>query len=177
MSERSSIDELLEQLDEEKRNRTIKLRTLLLSRLPHVIEIVDARHKGLSYHYEWKGIQPICNISLNNFGYRLHFFKGHYFPGSKRLLEGKEGKYRHVNITDTALVESEEFEKLVRNAYKAYKQRMARRRRLRAEAILSKRRTAREWAAYRVEKLSKKTHLMPKEAQKLRESKWLLNLS
>ena len=101
------------------------LRKFLFKNLPGISEQLDlsARIIGYSYSAGYKGM--ICTIILSQKGIKLGFNKGSELPDPKKLLAGSGKVHKYVEIKSEKDLNSPALKTLLKEAIKAYKQRMS----------------------------------------------------
>jgi hypothetical protein len=114
----------LSQYDETVFNNAIQLREVLLANLPGIIEQVDLPAKMIAYCYGQKYMEMICMLIPSKKGLKLSFYQGPTLPDPENLLEGKGKLTRYAEIRSEQQVYSKAIAALIKNAFKAYKDRM-----------------------------------------------------
>jgi hypothetical protein len=80
--------EFLSNYDERVNSLALKLREIVLSNLPNIIEQVDIPAKMIAYCYGQKYIDLICVIIPSKKGVKLGFNRGVELADTMKLLEG-----------------------------------------------------------------------------------------
>lgn len=119
-----SIDVFLSQYDEQVYNNALKLREVLLIKLPGIIEQLDLPAKMIAYCYGQKYIDMICTIIPSKKGLKLGFYKGADLPDPDHILEGTAKLSRYVEIKSDKQIHSAAIKQLIEKALLAYGERM-----------------------------------------------------
>lgn len=117
------VNNFLSRYSDEVHTNALKLRELLLSTLPNVIEQVDLPAKMIAYCYGQKYSDMICVVIPSKKGLKLGFSRGVELPDPDKLLEGTGKISRYVVITLEKQIKSAAIKKLVINAFELYSQR------------------------------------------------------
>lgn len=117
--------EFLSQYPEAICARALRLRDVLLTSLPGIIEEVDLPAKIVGYMYGRKYAETVCVIIPSKKGLKLGFYKGNELPDPQGLLEGTGKISRYVVMDSDAMVTSPELKQLIAEALAACKERMA----------------------------------------------------
>ena len=118
-----NINNFLSNYSDEVRTNAQKLREMLLSTLPDIIEQVDLPAKMIAYCYGQKYSDMICVVIPSKKGLKLGFSRGVELPDPDKLLEGTGKISRYVVITSEKQIKSAAIKKLVINAFELYSQR------------------------------------------------------
>ena len=124
MTVNKEIDLFLSQYDEQVFEKALKLREVLFSNLPGIVEQVDIPAKMIAYCYGQKYSEMICTIIPSKKGVKLGFYKGTDLPDPDKLLEGTGKISRYIDIKSIEQVKSASLMNLIKNALTAYRQRM-----------------------------------------------------
>jgi hypothetical protein len=124
MTKNEKIDAFLSQYDERVFSNALKLREVVLSNLPDIIEQIDVPAKMIAYCYGQKYSELICTIIPSKKGLKLGFNKGNELPDPNGLLKGTGKISRYIEIKSDKEIKSAAFEKLLASALKAYKDRL-----------------------------------------------------
>jgi hypothetical protein len=103
----------------------IRLRKLLLSNLPDIIEQVDLPARMVAYCYGQKYAELICTLIPSKKGLKLGFNRGPELPDPEGILKGTGKISRYVEIKSEKQINSPALKNLVADALAAYQQRMA----------------------------------------------------
>jgi len=101
------------------------LRSLIFNMHPGIIEQVDMPAKMIAYCYGQKYAELICTIIPSKKGLKLGFNRGVDLPDPDHLLKGTGKISRYVEIRSAQQISSAAIKKLLKEALKAYKKRMA----------------------------------------------------
>jgi len=123
MDMQDNINNFLSNYSDEVRTNAQKLREMLLSTLPDIIEQVDLPAKMIAYCYGQKYSDMICVVIPSKKGLKLGFSRGVELPDPDKLLEGTGKISRYVVITSEKQIKSAAIKKLVINAFELYSQR------------------------------------------------------
>jgi len=123
MDMQDNINNFLSNYSDEVRTNAQKLREMLLSALPDIIEQVDLPAKMIAYCYGQKYSDMICVVIPSKKGLKLGFSRGVELPDPDKLLEGTGKISRYVVITSEKQIKSAAIKKLVINAFELYSQR------------------------------------------------------
>ena len=125
MSVDPKVDAFLSQYDEQVYDNALRLREVILTNLPEIIEQIDLPARMIAYCYGQKYIEMICTIIPSKKGLKLGFYKGADLFDPERLLEGTGKNSRYINIQSKEQVNSSAVNALIERALAAYKQRMS----------------------------------------------------
>ena len=106
MTQNEKIDSFLSQYDEQVFSNALKLRQLLLTNLPEVIEQIDIPARMIAYCYGQRYIDMICAIIPSKKGIKLGFYKGNELPDPSGLLKGTGKISRYVEIKSEKEIKS-----------------------------------------------------------------------
>ena len=106
--------------DEKIVSRILKLREVVLSNLPEIIEQLDLPARMIAYSYGAKKRDLICVIIPSKKGVKLGFNRGVELSGSHGLLKGNGKISRYVEIDSDELVNSKDIKELIDNALILY---------------------------------------------------------
>ena len=123
MTENKSIDHFLSNYNEQVFTNALKLREVILSILPDVIEQLDLSAKMIAYCYGQKYSELICVIIPSKKGLKLGFNRGTELPDPEKLLEGTGKISRYVVIKSEEQIKSKAIKNLLKEGLKAYKKR------------------------------------------------------
>lgn len=101
----------------------LRLRQVISSNLPDIIEQVDLPAKMIAYIYGQKYSEMVCTIIPSKKGIKLGFNRGLDLPDPDHLFKGTGKISRYVQIKTEEQIESSSIKILIGNALKAYKQR------------------------------------------------------
>jgi hypothetical protein len=121
MSVDPKVDAFLSQYDD----NALRLREVILTNLPEIIEQIDLPARMIAYCYGQTYIEMICTIIPSKKGLKLGFYKGADLFDPERLLEGTGKNSRYINIQSKEQVNSSAVNALIERALAAYKQRMS----------------------------------------------------
>ncbi len=124
MTADKKIDAFLSQYDEQVFINALKLREVIISTLPDIIEQLDLPAKMIAYCYGQKYSDLICVIIPSKKGLKLGFNRGSELPDPDKLLEGKGKISRYVLIQSDEQIHSSAIKKLLSTALTVYRQRM-----------------------------------------------------
>ncbi len=110
------------QYDNHVHTNALKLREMLLSNLPGIIEQIDASAKMVAYCYGQKYSALICVIIPSKKGLKLGFNRGAELPDPDNLLEGAGKISRYVQIRTSEQISSVQMKRLIESASALYKQ-------------------------------------------------------
>lgn len=110
----------LSNYDESVNSLALKLRQVLLSTLPDIIEQVDIPAKMIAYCYGQKYIDLICVIIPSKKGLKLGFNRGTELHDPLNLLEGNGKISRYVPIKSEEQIDSAGIKELLDEAIKIY---------------------------------------------------------
>ena len=125
MSVDPKVDAFLSQYDEQVYDNALRLREVILTNLPEIIEQIDLPARMIAYCYGQTYIEMICTIIPSKKGLKLGFYKGADLFDPERLLEGTGKNSRYINIQSKEQVNSSAVNALIERALAAYKQRMS----------------------------------------------------
>lgn len=103
-------------------SNALKLREMLISNLPGIIEQIDISAKMVAYCYGQIYSELICVIIPSKKGLKLGFNRGTELPDPDNLLEGKGKISRYVQISTSEQIQSLQMERLIQSALALYKQ-------------------------------------------------------
>jgi hypothetical protein len=103
----------------------IRLRKLLLSNLPDIIEQVDLPARMVAYCYGQKYAELICTLIPSKKGLKLGFNRGPELPDPEGILKGTGKISRYVEIKSEKQINSPALKNLLADALTAYQRRMA----------------------------------------------------
>ena len=121
MSIDPKVNAFLSQYDD----NALRLREVILTNLPEIIEQIDLPARMIAYCYGQTYIEMICTIIPSKKGLKLGFYKGADLFDPERLLEGTGKNSRYINIQSKEQVNSSAVNALIERALAAYKQRMS----------------------------------------------------
>lgn len=101
----------------------MKLRDLLLKKLPGIIEDIDIPTRMIAYSYGRKYSELICVIIPSKKGLKLGFNRGTELPDPGHILAGKGKISRYVEIKTGEQISSPALKNLIAAALKAYEKR------------------------------------------------------
>jgi len=110
--------------DEQVMTNAMKLRELLLKKLPGIIEEIDLPARMIGYSYGRKYTELICVIIPSKKGLKLGFNRGTELPDPDHLLEGTGKISRYVVIKEKPQISSVALKNLIGSALTAYKKRI-----------------------------------------------------
>jgi hypothetical protein len=119
-----NVEGFLSQYDETVSRYALKLREVLLTNLPDIIEQVDIPARMIAYSYGKRYVEMICTIIPSKKRLKLGFYKGPDLPDPRGILEGEGKISRYVVVNSDKLIHSSAIKKLLSSALAAYKQRM-----------------------------------------------------
>jgi hypothetical protein len=114
----------LSNYDEKVNSLALKLRQLLLSNLPEIIEQVDIPAKMIAYCYGQKYIDLICLIIPSKKGLKLGFNRGTELHDPLNLLEGNGKISRYVPIISEEQIDSIAIKDLLNEALNIYQRKL-----------------------------------------------------
>jgi hypothetical protein len=112
------------QYDEQVYDNAVRLRDVLLTNLPGIIEQIDQPARMIAYCFGQKYIEMICMLIPSKKGLKLSFNQGPALPDPHHLLEGKAKLTRYVEITSGKQINSTALKQLIKSSLAAYKERM-----------------------------------------------------
>ncbi|HAO47074.1 MAG TPA: DUF1801 domain-containing protein [Ferruginibacter sp.] len=118
------FDDFMGTYDEPVFRTALQLRTLLLAKLPEIIEQVDMPAKMVAYCYGQKYTEMICMMIPSKKGLKLSFYKGVDLDDPDALLQGKGKITRYLEIKPGLPLNKPVIEKFLAKAWKLYRQRM-----------------------------------------------------
>jgi hypothetical protein len=122
MATTEEIEIFLSQYNEQVYAHALKVRNILLAKLPGIIEQIDLPAKMIAYCYGQKYSELICVIIPSKKGLKLGFNRGTQLPDPDMLLEGTGRISRYVPIQSMEQINSKPLEELIDSALSAYKQ-------------------------------------------------------
>jgi hypothetical protein len=120
-----TIDAFLSRYDDQVFTHALKLREVVIAALPDITEQLDIPAKMIAYCYGQKYAELICVIIPSKKGLKLGFNRGTELPDPNGLLKGTGKISRYVEINSGKEIKAAGLKKLLSNALKLYKQRMA----------------------------------------------------
>ena len=102
-----------------------RVRRLLLTTLPKVIETPDPQARVIGYGYGPKYRDTVAVIILSKKGVKLGLVEGAHLPDPDGLLAGEGKTHRHIAFTDESEVGRPAVKALLRAALAAWKVRAA----------------------------------------------------
>ncbi len=118
------VEAFLSQYDEKVYANALKLREVLFSILPDIIEQLDISARMVAYCYGQKYLEMICTIIPSKKGLKLGFYKGPDLPDPDNLLKGTGKISRYVEIKSDKQINSIALKQLIENALMAYRERI-----------------------------------------------------
>ena len=125
MMANKKINTFLSSYNEEVFNHALKLREVILAKLPGISEQVDLPARMIAYCFGQKYAEMICTIIPSEKGLKLGFYKGNELPDPDGLLQGNGKISRYVEIKSEKEIKSAALKRLLAEGFKAYKERMA----------------------------------------------------
>ena len=116
-----AIEIFLSGYDKEVFKNALKLRELLFSILPGVIEQIDIPARMIAYCYGQKYADMICTIIPSKKGLKLGFYKGVDLPDPTHILQGTGKISRYVEIKSAEQVQANDTRQLLDKALEAYR--------------------------------------------------------
>jgi len=123
MTFNQDIDQFLCQYDKQVDNHAQKLRVLLKSLLPGIIEQVDLPAKMVAYSYGTKYADMICVLIPSKKGLKLGFSWGVDLKDPGGWLQGSGKISRYVEINSDHQINSPVMQGLILNALEFYQHR------------------------------------------------------
>ncbi len=120
----NAVDAFLSNYGEDVHLRALKLRVLLLAKLPGIAEQLDLPARMIGYCYGQKYAELVCVIFPSKKGLKLGFNGGSSLPDPDGLLEGSGKISRYVTIVSDQQVRSPALKKLLVSALHAYRERV-----------------------------------------------------
>lgn len=117
----------LARYDQQIYTNALKLREVVLNVLPGVIEQIDISAKMVIYCYGRKYSEMVCMIIPSKKRLKLAFYKGAGLPDPDHLLEGRGQFSRYVHIKTKEQITSAALQKLLEDAFTAYRLRITKR--------------------------------------------------
>ncbi len=121
----SAVMQLLGALPPSTRSLTLAVRDLVLSALPDVGELPDAKARVIGYGYGPGYRDLVATIILSKSGVKLGLTRGASLRDPSRLLQGAGKVHRYIAFTDTADVRHPAVKALLRAGLAAWRQRSA----------------------------------------------------
>jgi len=124
MSEDKKVNAFLSQYDLNIYNKALRLRQIIFTNLPGIIEQIDLPARMIAYCYGQKYIEMICTIIPSKKELKLGFYKGADLPDPDSLLEETGKISRYVKIQSNEQINATALKELLAEVLIAYKQRM-----------------------------------------------------
>jgi hypothetical protein len=115
-----SVEEFFSHFDKHVFELAMKLREVVLAKLPGVGEVIDVPAKMVAYSYGQKYSELICIIIPSKKGVKLGFNRGKDLPDPYGQLEGTGKITRYVIIRSEEQIKSSELKKLLQDALSTY---------------------------------------------------------
>lgn len=123
MTDNKAIDNFLSQYSEDIFSNALKLRDLIIKKLPEVQEQLDIPAKMIAYCYGQKYAEMICSLIPSKKGLKLGFYNGVDLPDPENLLKGNGKISRYIEIKSQEDINTKSLTTLLKEALKAYKTR------------------------------------------------------
>lgn len=114
------VHQFLSAYTEEVYSNALKVREILLDKLPDVKEQLDIPARMIAYCYGQRYDDMVCTIIPSKKGIKLGFYKGIDLPDPDKLLRGSGKLSRYVEINFSGDIPYKSIEALVKEAYNAY---------------------------------------------------------
>jgi hypothetical protein len=118
----TSIRDFFSAYSPEVYNRALKVRSLIIEKLPGITEQIDLSAKMVAYGYGPKYRDMICVIIPSKKGLKLGFNRGTELPDPHHLLEGTGKISRYIVIHHDTIAESPALKELLASAGELYNQ-------------------------------------------------------
>ncbi|MBA2421614.1 MAG: DUF1801 domain-containing protein [Chitinophagales bacterium] len=119
-----NLDDFLSQYDEQVYINVLKLREILFTNLPRIIEQIDLPARMIAYCYGQKYGDMICTIIPSKRGVKLGFYKGVDLPDPDNLLKGTGKISRYIEIRSDNQINVIALKQLLEKALAAYRERI-----------------------------------------------------
>lgn len=114
------ITKFLFDYDQSIINRVLKLREVVISNLPEIIEQIDLPARMIAYSYGPKNRDLICVLIPSKKGVKLGFNRGVELSDLHGLLKGNGKISRYVEIDSDEIIFSKDIKELIDNALILY---------------------------------------------------------
>lgn len=119
-----AITDFLSAYDMQVQQHTLRLRQVILDRLPGITEQLDIAAGMIAYSYGQRYTDLVCVLIPSRKGLKLGFNKGSTLPDPDGMLEGKGKTSRYVVIRSEEHISSAGISHLLSRALEAYRDRM-----------------------------------------------------
>ena len=117
-----NTEDFLSNYNDEVIHHALKLRSILFSKLPGIIEQVDISAKMIAYCYGQKYAELICVLIPSKKGLKLGFNRGVDLPDPEGLLKGTGKISRYIEIKSEDQITSMAVKTMIGEALQLYKQ-------------------------------------------------------